>query len=142
MVYPRDYSAKSVWQVVNIDPYYDYSQENQEGSSQTSESTDNRYWEELDRRKRSRSNIEMNETFVPLSDSSTESLYIPVLITSYRLYSVLDDVDYTDDLVETDNDLTDEPDNDYHTHDYDVQDDVNVSVRNKRGQLKILFSTS
>ena len=40
--YP-DYSAKSVWQVVNSELYYDYSQENEEGSRQTSESTDNRY---------------------------------------------------------------------------------------------------
>ena len=83
----------------------------------------------------------MNKTFVPLSDSSTESLYIPVLITSYRLYSVLDDVDYTDDLVETDNDLTDEPDNDCHAHDYYVKGGINVSVRNKRGYLHDAIST-
>ena len=57
------------------------------------------------------------------------------------LYSILDDVDYTDGLVENDNDLTDEPDNDYHTYDYDVKEGVNVSVRNKWGYLHDAIST-
>ena len=112
-----------MWQVVNSEPYYeDYTHESQKGSGQTMESTDNRYRDELNRRKHSStssnfSNIEMNETFVPLSDIATESLYIPVPSNSYRLYSVLDDADYTDDMEGTDDDLTDEPDDDYHDHD-------------------------
>ena len=80
---------------MNSEPYYDYNQEN---SGQTSDSTDIRYWVELDR-----SNIaKINKNFVSYnSDSSTKSLYIPVQHTSYRLYSILDDIDYIDDLVET-----------------------------------------
>ena len=61
--------------------------------------------------------------------------------SSYRLYSILDDNDYSDDIVVTDNDLTDKPDNDYPLHDYDVKDGVNVSLRNKRGLFNDALST-
>ena len=47
---------------------------------------------------------------------------------------MFDEDDYSDNIVIADRDLSEEPDNEYHLHDYDdVRDSDNVSLRSKEG---------
>ena len=62
----------------------------------------------------------------------TDSLFIPVPLVSYRLYSINND--YVDYLTETDDDLRDKTENDIY-YDYDTQTDVSENISTKRGFL-------
>ena len=72
---------------------------------------------------------------MPLSDTwfDVGSLYTPVTDTGDRLFD-LDDVEDDGELVVTDDDLRDEPNEDYHSHDYDIKQ----LIRQRRGLISDL----